>query len=77
MLLQLNPTIPIETTKGKATAVGWLDYGPEHHLLWICFIDETGECWALPNTEIRAQSNPSMGRMPKVDQEHLGEPWPY
>ena len=76
MMYQLNPTIPVETPKGKATAIGWLDYGPEHHLLWICFVDATGECWSYPNHQIRAQSNPSMRYTPKVDKECLiGEPW--
>jgi len=73
MMLQLDPPIPVETPKGKAMAVGWLDYGAEHHLLWICFIDKTGECWSYPNPEIRAQSNPSMGRV--YNETFLGEPW--
>jgi hypothetical protein len=62
MIIQLNPPIPIITPKGKAMAIGWIDYGAEHHLLWVCFIDETGECWTYQNPEIRAQNNPSMGR---------------
>lgn len=62
MILQLNPPIPVETARGKALAHFLLDYGPEHHLIWGCFIDETRECWWVSNPEIRAQSNPSMGR---------------
>jgi hypothetical protein len=63
MILQLNPTIPIFTSKGKAQAVGWIDYSPEHDFYWIVFIDETRECWILPNKEIRAQENYTLGRL--------------
>jgi len=62
MILQLNPTLPIETPKGKAMAVMVIDYGPEHHLLWVCFQNETGECWTWPNPQIRAETNPTFGR---------------
>lgn len=61
-MLQLNPPVPLETPRGKALAHFLIDYGPEHHLLWVCFQDETGECWTWPNPEVRAQANPSMGR---------------
>ncbi len=62
MILQLNPQIPVTTPQGPAQAVGWIDYSEEEHLLWIVFMDETKECWTFPNTEIRARSNPTMGR---------------
>ena len=72
MIIQLDPPIPVITPNGKALAIGWIDYGAEHHLLWICFIDETGECWTYQNPEIRAQNNPSMGRV--YNKTFLGEP---
>jgi len=62
MLLQLDPPIPVTTPKGKALAHVLIDPGLEHHLLWVCFQDETGECWAWANPDVRAQANPSMGR---------------
>ncbi len=61
-MIQLNPPLPLDTPKGKALCHFMIDYGPEHHLLWVCFQDETGECWTWPNPLIRAQSNPSMER---------------
>jgi hypothetical protein len=61
-LLQLNPPIPVETPKGKAMAHVLIDYGPEFHIIWVCFQDDTGEVWAWKNPEIRAQTNPTMGR---------------
>lgn len=62
MILQLDPPIPLETPRGKALAHFLIDYGAEHHLLWVCFQDETGECWTWPNPQVRGQANPSMGR---------------
>lgn len=62
MITQLNPPIPVSTPKGKGLAHLVIDYGCEHHLIWVCFIDATGECWSFPNPEIRAHSNPTMGR---------------
>lgn len=62
MILQCNPPIPVETPKGKGLAHFVIDYGVEHHLNWVCFIDVTGECWTFRNPEIRAQKNITYGR---------------
>lgn len=62
MLKQLNPPLPLITPKGKAWAHLVIDYGQEHDLLWVCFQDETGECWTWSNREIRIQENITMGR---------------
>jgi hypothetical protein len=62
MMLQLNPPLPVNTPKGPALAHFLLDYGPEYNLIWVCFIDETGECWSYDNKYIRAQKNITMGR---------------
>lgn len=62
MILQLNPSIPVVTPKGPAEALILIDYSPEHDLLWVTFLDETGECWTFPNHEIRAFENYSIGR---------------
>ncbi len=56
-MLQLNPPIPLDTPKGKGWAHFLLDYSTEHDLIWVVFIDETGECWSFPNPEIRLQKN--------------------
>jgi hypothetical protein len=65
MILQLNPPIPLNTSKGSALAHFLIDYGPESHLMWVCFLDSNGECWTLPNPDIRAQSNPTLSRFLK------------
>lgn len=59
-ILQLNPTIPLDTPKGKAHAHVLIDYGEESHVLWLCFVDETGEAWTFRNTEVRLQKNETM-----------------
>lgn len=62
MILQLNPSIPLETEKGSAHAMFLIDYSPEHSLYWVCFIDATGECWTISNEKIRACKNITLGR---------------
>jgi hypothetical protein len=62
MILQLDPPIPVTTPRGSAMAVVLLDYGLEHNLLWVCFQDETSECWTWSNRDIRAQKNITIGR---------------
>ena len=66
MILQLNPTMPMLTPKGPALAHFLIDYGEEHHLMWVCIQDGTGEIWTWPNTQIKAQTNITFGR-PKIE----------
>jgi len=70
VITQLNPPIPIETPKGKGLAQLVIDYGPEHHLLWVVFQNETGECWTWPNPQVRAETNPTFGRTKKSVCKH-------
>ena len=63
MILQLNPPLPVLTPKGNGVAHMVIDYGPEHNLMWVVFIDDTGECWTYPNMDIRAQKNITLGRV--------------
>ena len=65
MITQLNPPLPITTPKGKAWAHFVIDYGQESDLLWVCFQDETGECWTWGNRDIRIQTNATLGRYVK------------
>lgn len=63
MFTQLNPAIPLHVLgKGAGQALAVIDYGPEHNLLWITALDETGEIWCAPNPQVRMQQNWSMGR---------------
>lgn len=62
MMLQLNPSIPVETPKGKGQAAIMIDYSPEHDFYWVVFLDNSGECWTFSNKDIRAQQNITLGR---------------
>ncbi len=62
MMLRLDPPLPLETPKGKALAHVLIDYGVEYDLLWVCFQDETRECWTWSNKEVKIQTNISLGR---------------
>jgi hypothetical protein len=62
-ILQLCPTIPLETPLGPGQAIMVIDYSSEHHLVWTVIIDSTGEIWSFPNPKVRGQKNITMGRM--------------
>ena len=63
MFTQLNPTIPLHVLdKGDGYAIGLIDYGQEHNLIWVTAIDATGEVWCAPNSKIRFGKNWTMGR---------------
>jgi hypothetical protein len=65
MIIQLNPSVPLDTPKGKGQALFLIDYGCEHHLMWTVALDDNGEIWTFSNPEVRAQKNITMGRMVK------------
>jgi hypothetical protein len=53
-LTQLDPTIPVIVTSSlnaKGRALGRVDYGEDHHIIWH-----------VPNPEIRLDKNWSMQR---------------
>lgn len=63
MYTELKSPLPLCVEgKGKGYAIGVIDYGPEHHLIWVVAIDDTREIWAAPNPMVRVQSNWTMGR---------------
>ncbi|SFS12458.1 hypothetical protein [Sphingomonas jatrophae] len=60
---QLNPPIPVTVLdKGKGYAVGIIDYGQEHNLIWVTALNDSGEIWCAPNPQVRMQGNWTMGR---------------
>lgn len=63
MFTQLDPTIPLHVLgKGDGYAIGMIDYGQEHNLIWVTAIDATGEIWCAPNHKVRLGKNWTMGR---------------
>jgi hypothetical protein len=66
-LTQLNPPLPMETSKGSGLAHFIIDYGPESELLWVVFMDCDGACWTVPNPEVRISLNWTLGRRKSED----------
>ena len=67
---QLTSPIPVYVVgKGKALAFAVIDYGPEHNLIWVSAIEDTGEVWCVPNPKIRMQANWSLGRERSLKEE--------
>lgn len=62
MILQLNPPLPLDTPRGKGLAHLVIDYGVEADLIWVVFLDGTGECWSYRNQDVKIQKNITIGR---------------
>jgi hypothetical protein len=63
VFVQLNPPLPLDVIgKGPRLAIGVIDYGTEHSLIWVTAITATREIWCEPNENVRVQSNYTMGR---------------
>lgn len=63
MFVQLDPPLPLYVAdKGNGYAIGVIDYGQEHDLIWVTAIDATGEIWCAPNPVVRFRSNWTVGR---------------
>lgn len=60
-MTRIDPPIPLDTPKGKAWAHFLIDRSQDHHLEWVCFIAETGECWTFRNPQIKLEPNATMG----------------
>lgn len=63
MITRIDPPLPLQTPKGKAMAHFLIDYGFEHDLYWVCFQNESGECWTWSNKDVRAQNNITANRI--------------
>jgi hypothetical protein len=60
---QLTTPLPVTILeKGKGLAFAVIDYGPEHNLIWVTALDDSGEIWCAPNPKVRFQKNWTMGR---------------
>lgn len=71
MFYQLRPSIPLRSPKASGEAIAVIDYSKEDDLLWVIVDDETGQLWWVPNGEVRAYKNYSIGRK-AID--YVGEP---
>ena len=59
--LQLNPPIELSTPKGVGQCHFLVDNGTEASSLWVV-IQEDGQIWWWPNSQVRGVRNFSMGR---------------
>lgn len=65
MYTELHQYLPVDTPKGKGFAIAVIDYGQEHHLLWVTVADDTGEIWQIANPDVKVRPNFSM-RAPRA-----------
>lgn len=68
-MIQLKPSIPLDTPKGPGLAILVNALSEEHNLLWTVIIDATGEIWTFENPFVRATKNITFGRI--IDNSHL------
>ncbi len=63
MIHELRVPLPIvhHASGRKGLAYFLIDYHVDHHLMWVCFMDN-GECWTYQNPEIRLCENITMQR---------------
>jgi hypothetical protein len=60
---QLDPALPLHVLgKGDGFAIGMIDYGQEHNLIWVTALTANGEIWCAPNPTVRLGGNWTMGR---------------
>jgi len=64
-MLQLSPELPFwhEPSAQLCFAFLVIDYTPDHDLLWVCKMQNSGEIWCVANKELRAVENISLGRL--------------
>lgn len=73
MFTQLNPPVPVDVAdRGAGQAIAVIDYGPEHHLIWVTALDDSGQIWCAPNPQVRVQSNWTMGRKSEFSKPSAG-----
>jgi hypothetical protein len=79
MFTELSEYKPVDTPRGKAYAWAIIDYGPESHLLFVCWMKDTGECWTFQNPEIRLEKNETLGiatSRAELRFQHVGDQHP-
>lgn len=72
---RIDPPLPFITPKGKGLAHFVIDYGIEHNLIWIVFMNETGECWCFQNDQIRMDINLTFNRSSTSEIKTKGTIW--
>lgn len=63
--IRVKPALWFHTPMGDARA-HWMIVEEEQDILWICFMQDSGECRTFSNQNIRLMSNDTIGRRSKV-----------
>jgi len=71
---RLDPPIPLVTPRGHALAYFLIDESRDTDLLWVCFMEDTRQCWTFRNPEIRLNWNWTQGLGRKPDQAFPMQP---
>lgn len=68
---ELRQPWPMTCPRGKGLCVAVIDYGPEHDLMYVIAMNDTGEMWTYSNPDVRMRPNETLraGRVP-VQQDH-------
>lgn len=59
---QLNPPLWFTTPEGPALCHFMIDYGIDCDIVWVCFQQDTGECWSWNNKDVRIAPNLTVNR---------------
>ena len=66
--LRLDPPIPLNTPRGHALAYFLIWESRDTDLLWVCFLEDSLQCWTFRNPEVRLLWNWTQGLGRKPDQ---------
>lgn len=71
--LQLDPPLPLLIRHNGGWEKAWahvlLDYGIEADVMFLCFLDASGECWTVRGPDVRMQANVTLGRKAEAAQD--------
>ena len=60
MMLQLNPEIFVITPKGRACALGIIDYGINLNTVWIVSMCDSGQILHFDSSDVKRMGNEMM-----------------
>jgi hypothetical protein len=61
MIHELQQELWVDTPKGRAQVLAWIDRGAHSDLAWVCCVETTGEVWEIKQYDIRICINYTMG----------------
>lgn len=61
MIHELKQELWVDTPKGRAQVLAWIDYGPHSDLGWLCVEETTGQVWECKQYDVKVCKNWTMG----------------